>query len=365
MLKRILIIIFCLFSAINAFADELQIKDNAPKSYTVVEGDTLWDISAMFLNEPWLWPKLWRLNPDITNPHLIYPGDELRLVYDENGEPRLVKGKPSLKWTPAVRKQLKDQNPITILPLEQLAPYLNYATVLTQQDIDTLPHILGGDEKYRSNVDGALLYVKGEIVANKNYAIYHPGEEIIDPETNESLGFSATLVGTAKGLRNGNPSENLPATLSLDNATREIRAGDVVSPVNEGQLLPAFYSVRAATEEQFNARILSSYNNAREFGKFEVVLLNKGANNNVVLGSVYSINRPSPAVIETKNGPVYEEDASSWYRLTRDKNSDKTLQMPIERIGHLMVFKVQQKTSFAIILSTVKAVRIEDTITAP
>ena len=99
-----------------ALADELQIKEDAPKTHIVVKGDTLWDISAMFLNEPWLWPKLWRLNPDIKNPHLIYPGDELRLVYDENGEPMLVKGKPALKWSPEKRKKLKEQNPITILP---------------------------------------------------------------------------------------------------------------------------------------------------------------------------------------------------------------------------------------------------------
>ncbi|TRX58152.1 LysM peptidoglycan-binding domain-containing protein [Thalassomonas sp. M1454] len=365
MLKKILITIICLFSTMFALADELQIKEDAPKTYVVVKGDTLWDISAMFLNEPWLWPKLWRLNPDIKNPHLIYPGDELRLVYDENGEPMLVKGKPALKWSPEKRKKLKDQNPITILPLEHLAPYLNYSTVLSKADLDESPHILGGDEKYKSNIDGALLYVKGEVEIGQNYAIYHQGDEIRDPESNEFLGYQAILVGTALGLRTGNDETQQPSTLSLQKAKREIRAGDVIIPVNEDQLLPSFYSMKAALDKDIQARMISSHNLAREFGKFEVVLLNKGVSADIAMGDIYSINRQSPTVIETKNGPVYEEDASSWYRLTRDSESDKNVEMPIEKIGHLLVFKVQEKTSFAIVLSTVKSVKIEDLVTAP
>ena len=365
MLKKILITIICLFSTMFALADELQIKEDAPKSYIVVKGDTLWDISGMFLNEPWLWPKLWRMNPDINNPHLIYPGDELRLVYDEKGEPMLVKGKPSLKWSPTARKQLKEQNPISILPLEYLAPYLNYSTVLSKKDLSDSPFILGGDEKYKSNVDGALLYVKGDVVVEQNYAIYHKGEEILDPETKEHLGYQAILVGTAKGLRVGNTEEGSPATLSLENAKREIRAGDIIKPVNEGQLLPAFYSVKMAADKDINARMISSYNRTVEFSKFEIVLLNKGEQDNLAMGDILTINRQSPAVIETADGPVYEEDASRWYRLTRDEESDKSIHMPIEKVGNMLVFKVQDKTSFAIVLSTTKSVRIEDLVTAP
>ena len=365
MYKRILITIFCLLTTLMAIADELQIKEDAPKSYIVKKGDTLWDISGMFLNEPWLWPKLWRLNPDINNPHLIYPGDELRLVYDEQGQPMLVKGKPELKWSPKARKTLKEQNPVTILPLEHLAPYLNYELVLTQDDIDNAPYILGGDEKYKSNMEGALLYIKGDVEPNQNYAIYHQGEEILDPETKEHLGYHAILVGTAQGIRKGNVEEKTPSTLFLETSKREIRAGDVVIPVNNNQLLPAFYSMQIVKDKEVDARMISSYNLAREFGKFEIVLLNKGVDAQIELGDVYAINRQSPDVIETADGPIYEEDASSWYRLTSSDNSEKRMSMPIENIGHLFVFKVMERTSFAIVLSTKKSVRIEDYVTAP
>ena len=107
MLIRIFSMILAMTLSVSLLADELKIKPDAPKSYIVKKGDTLWDISGIFLNQPWLWPKLWRLNPEINNPHLIYPGDELRLVFDEQGQPMLVKGKPELKWSPKIRKQLK------------------------------------------------------------------------------------------------------------------------------------------------------------------------------------------------------------------------------------------------------------------
>ncbi|WOH36481.1 LysM domain-containing protein [Thalassotalea fonticola] len=365
MYKKILITIFCLFTSLLVLADELQIKDDAPKTYVVKKGDTLWDISGIFLNEPWLWPKLWRINPEINNPHLIYPGDELRLVYDESGQPMLVKGKPELKWSPQGRKTLKDSNPITILPLEHLAPYLNYSTVLSQADIDSSSYILGGDEKYKSNMEGAKIYVKGELKAGQNYAIYHKGDEILDPESKEHLGYYAILVGTAKGIRNGNEENKEPSTAFLESSKREVRAGDVVIAVNEGQLLPSFYAMQTVKDKELQARMISSYNLAREFGKFEIVLLNKGANHQLNMGEVYAINRQSPDVIETADGPVYEEDASFWYRLTRPNDSDKRISMPMENIGHLMVFKVMEKTSYAIVLSTTKAVRIEDYVSGP
>jgi len=125
MLKRIILTIFCLILPLSVIADELKLAKNAPTSYVVKKGDTLWDISAKFLQQPWLWPKLWRINPDIENPHLIYPGEELNLVYDAQGRPMLVKGKPALKWSPKVRTSLKDQNPVETISLNVLSPFVN------------------------------------------------------------------------------------------------------------------------------------------------------------------------------------------------------------------------------------------------
>ncbi len=365
MLKKILITILCSSCAFFAFADELTLQEDAPKTYVVKRGDTLWDISGIFLKEPWLWPKLWRMNPDINNPHLIFPGDKLRLVFDADGQPMLVKGKPELKWSPNIRKDMKDANPITIIPLEVLAPYLNYSNVLTEQVLDQSPYILGGDEKYKSNMEGALLYVKGDTVPGQNYGIYHKGDAILDPESGEKLGYYGVLAGTAKAIRAGDLDNKMPSTLKLESSKREVRAGDIILPVNDNQTLPAFYRMQNIAGNDIQARMISSYNEVREFGKFEVVLLNKGADAGLDLGNVLAIKRQSPDVIETQDGPIYEEDASRWYRLTRPNTSDKRISMPKEGIGHLMVFKVQEQTSFAIVLATSKPVQIEDLITTP
>ncbi|WP_169303041.1 LysM peptidoglycan-binding domain-containing protein [Thalassotalea mangrovi] len=352
-------------------ADQLSLKDDAPQTYVVKKGDTLWDISAMYLEEPWLWPKLWRWNPEINNPHLIYPGDKLRLTFDDQGQPVLVKdnaqssGKPEYKWSPQIRKKMKDANPITILPLEELAPLLNYSNVLTKDILADAATVMGADEKYKSHVEGAILYAKGDLQAGKSYAIYKQGEPILDPETGDHLGYYAILAGTAKGLRDGNMANRIPASLMLENSRREIRAGDVILEVNTEQLLPAFYQMRLAEGKDVQAMFIRNHNNVREFGKLEIVLLNKGANANIQQGEIYAINRQSPDVLDTEDGPIYEEDASRWYRLTKGDDSEDRYEMPIENIGQLMVFKVQDKTSFAVVLATKKSVRISDTVTAP
>lgn len=365
MFKKILITIICVCSSLYAFADELQLKENSPKTYIVKKGDTLWDISGVFLNEPWLWPKLWRINPDINNPHLIYPGDELRLVFDANGQPMLVKGKPELKWSPNKRKSLKDANPITILPLEYLAPYLHNSLVLTKAKIKKLPIILGNDSAYKSSLDGAKLYVKGDLLAGKSYAVYSQGQALIDPETNEMLGYNMVLVGTGKATSAGDIKNKVPATIFLDSSKREVRSGNVVLAINEDQQLPAFYAMQEAKSNALSARILLSANDAREFGKFEIVLLNKGLNSNVGMGDIYAINREGANVIETKNGPMYDVDASKWDRLTSSEDNEQSFKMPTENVGHLMVFKVQEKTSYAIILATEKQILISDLVETP
>ena len=376
MLKKIILSITFLTLPLISLADELQINDEAPKTYVVEKGDTLWDISAIFLEQPWLWPKLWRLNPDINNPHLIYPGDVLQLVFDEQGEPMLivaepepileppkpvVKVKPSYKLSPKVRSQVKDE-PISTLPLEVIAPYIKYDSMFTQAQLDLLPYIIGSDEGYKSSIDGFKVYVNNDLELAKSYAIYQQGEEIIDPETEESLGYDMKLVGTAQAIRTGDIANKKPATLKVNTAKREIRSGDYVVPINQGQLLPSFFTMRAAAES-FRGVIIKSSSNGREFGKFEVVMINRGAEHQVRAGDVMAIKRKSPSVVNTKSGPIYAVDAPRWSRMANSEDSD--YDMPEESLGEIMVFKVYDRTSMALILRTDKPARLEDVVTAP
>lgn len=391
MLKKMLLsLTFCTLPLLSV-ADELLINDDAPKTYIVEKGDTLWDISTVFLDQPWLWPKLWRLNPEIANPHLIYPGDVLTLVYDEQGEPMLivkepvvevipepvveaeetiveplppvkktivVKEKPTYKWSPKIRESGKAK-PINVLPLEVIAPYIRYENIFTQEQLAALPHVIGSDEGYKSSTDGFNIYVNDDLVIAKTYGIYQKGDEIVDPETEESLGFSAALVGTAQTIRIGDMANKKPATLFVNSANREIRAGSYIVPINEGQLLQANFTMRAASDE-FRGAIIQSGSDLREFGKLEVVMINRGREHNVRAGDVMAIQRKSKSVVETENGPEYENEVSRFNQI-----GDIDYDMPEEKIGRIMVFKLYEKVSMAIILTTSKPARLEDAVTAP
>jgi len=361
MRKKVLLIIITLLLPMGLLADELTLNKNAPKSYTVVKGDTLWDISGIFLKQPWLWPKLWRINPDISNPHLIYPGDVLRLVFDKDGNPMLVKGKPQLKWSPSIRTTLKDSSPVNTIPLNVIAPFIRYDALFSDEEYDKLPYVLGNEGGYKSGIDGIKVYVNGNLSVGQSYAIYEKGEEVFDPENFESLGYYARLVGTAKAIRPGDIDNKEPSTLYVDSAKREIRSGDFVAPINEGQMLPSFFTMQAAKAELI-ASIIKASSDAREFGKFEVVMINKGQQDDVQLGDVLSIKRQSPAIIGTRNGPEYKKDTSRWNLLSSGSDEYK---MPVESVGNMMIFKIYDKVSMAIILSSSQPLRITDMVTAP
>jgi len=375
MLKKIILSLSLLSCSLLVLADQLKINGDAPKTYIVEKGDTLWDISAVFLQQPWLWPRLWRLNPEINNPHLIYPGDVLKLVLDEQGEPMLVvvedepieevkevaKVKPSYKWSPSIRKEIKDDSAIPLLPLEVIAPYLQYDHFFTEEQLAGLPHVIGSDEGYRMTIDGFKVYVNSDLDLARTYAIYDKGEELFDPETEESIGFYMILTGTAQALRTGNMANNEPATLKVTSAKREIHSGNFIVPVHEGQLLPSVFSMRAA-DTSLRGSIIKAASDNREFGKFEVVMINRGSEHQVTAGDVMAIKRTSPAVVETREGPVYSIESSRWDKMLSAEGDYK---MPEENLGEIIVFKVYQQASMALILNTQKPARLQDLITSP
>jgi len=362
MLIRIFSLILGITMSVTLLADELTLKSDAPKSYIVKKGDTLWDISGIFLNQPWLWPKLWRLNPEINNPHLIYPGDELRLVFDEQGRPMLVRGKPELKWSPKVRKQLKDQNPVSTLPLHAIAPYIRYDSVKTLAELDNLPYVIGSDKGHKSSIDGFKVYANSDLTVGQSYGIFQKGSAIIDPETAETLGYNIRLVGTGKATQSGDIRKKQPSTIYVDGAKREIRSGAYVVPVNDDQQYPSIFTMRAASAET-KGLIVSSVTELTEFAKFDVVMINKGTAQAVQAGDVLTVSRKSPSVVETDHGPQYVNETSRWNRMANDSNSD--YDMPTEAIGKVMVFKVYDKVSMALILHSEKPLRVLDGVAAP
>ncbi len=389
MLKIITTTVAALLLCYTGFvtAQELTLKPNAPKSYTVKEGDTLWDISGMYLAQPWLWPQLWKLNPQVDNPHLIFPGDVLSLSFDANGNPMLVVNgdkavitvSPSTdtaaagtevvaiggafgikKLTPQIRKTIKSSKAVTTLPLKMIRPFLTFEQALTEDEIAALPYVLGANEEWKNTVAEHILYVRGELALGSSYGIYRKGKAYTDPVTEELLGYETILVATGKVFRPGSIENKIPSSIQVIDVKQEIKQGDRLIPASDGQSLPAFF-VMSKPEKVIDGLIIDTTSDLREFSKWDIVVLNKGQLEDVKTGNMFSIYRKSPSVVDTKRGPIYLSDASKYEKFTGGIEGE-VLEMPREKIGQLMVFKVADRVSFAIVTSTNKPIRVGDLI---
>jgi hypothetical protein len=363
-----LVLTLCSLFAFSVFAETLELREDAPQEYVVKKGDTLWDLASLYLNDPWLWPRLWQMNPQVENPNLIYPGDTIRLMYTPEGEPVLVMGKKVLKLSPQKRISRKKSEAIPVLPLNKIAPYLSYEQALDEEVIESLPYVLGADRSIKRALPGDLLYVKGDLKSNRKFAIYRKGKEYIDPETEDSLGYEAVLVGVADLLNSGNPAEGVPAKVRIATAKQEVRASDVLMPIREGQDLPAFFKMRPL-ENQLEGSIIATPTNVAGVSKYEVVVINKGFINDVAPGHIMDISRKSPAVVDQGLGPKYQDEATRYEKFVGNvKNlfqseSDKGVyDMPYESVGQVMLFKVYERVSYGIVTRNTEAIQVGDRI---
>lgn len=355
----------------SAFADTLTIREDAPKSYVVKKGDTLWDISSLYLNDPWLWPKLWKFNPQIKNPHLIYPGDNIKLVYDADGKPQLVLGKRQLKLSPQKRVSYKRDEPIPLLPLNVVEPFLSYEQALEDNALEGLPYVLGTDRTVKRALPGDLLYIKGDLGAERKFAIYRKGKSYIDPQTEENLGYEAVLVAVADLISSGDPDTGVPGKLRIATAKQEVRAGDVIKPIREGQDLPAFFRMRPVDVE-LDGLIIATPSDLAGVTKFGVVVLNKGTQDQLEPGHILTVNRKSPTVVDQGLGPKYQEDATRYEKfvgqvknLLKSEEDKGIYEMPYERVGQVMLFRVYDKVSYGIITKNQSPIYVGDQVSTP
>lgn len=368
MKSPLIAIIVALGAAFSTYADVLKIKKDAPKQYVVKKGDTLWDISGVYLNEPWLWPELWQMNPQINNPHLIYPGDALALIYDAQGNPRLVINKAYRKLSPQGRITPKGKNAITTLPLEMIRPYITYEQAIDSDDIKTKPYILGANENTKTQTLGHILYVKGDLKLHQAYAIYHKDKPYLDPETGRVLAHRAAYVGMARAFRKGDAANGEPASVRVESVKREIKQGDFLLPAMEGQMLPAYFNMHRPTQAVLGY-VIASPSDSREFSTMDVVVLNLGSEQQVEVGHVLDIERQSPRVIDGPRGPRYTEDSSRFEKLMSNANEffgaepddgSTVWKMPKEKVGELIVFKVYDNVSYALITKNQHPIRVGD-----
>ncbi|MEZ9765002.1 LysM peptidoglycan-binding domain-containing protein [Vibrio splendidus] len=314
----------------------LTIKQGAPEAYVVVKGDTLWDISAMYLDSPWLWPRLWQVNPEIENPHLIYPGDKLSLVWI-NGEP-VLSLKPVIKLSPKIRVSEKRAVPTVNEGL--VLQYLQSDRLVEQQDIQSAQRVLGTSDGKRFLSGEDRLFISGN-QQHQKWGIYRSVETYQRQQPQASM-TSLRLVATAR-LKEVDAEFS---SLQIETQLQEVLLNDLVLPelgVDQVKLSTTFYPAPSAAG-QF-ANILGSLDGSQYSAKNQVVVINKGSQDNLRQGSMFTLSE-SGAVVFGKQGEYsYKESAASY-----------KVQLPSTSLGSLMVIRPYEYFSLALITQSSKPV---------
>jgi Uncharacterized protein containing LysM domain len=345
--------------AASAVADVLQLKEGYPETYVVKKGDTLWDISGHFLKKPWLWPRLWQVNPQVKDPHWIYPGDVLHLVWI-NGEPRLV-SKHTVKLSPRVRVT-QQEKPVPTIELARIAPFLRSSHVFgANENLDLLPFIMGNNRSQTAMMTGGTdtdFIVHGPLVAGQQYGIYHVGDAIKEKESEEVLGKKAELVGIAVA---GDSAGNGMTHATLVKNIKEAKQGDRLLSIPSEENLAAYFTLRAGNIKK-KGYIIDVPTEVRGVGKYDVVMLNVGSREGVASGDVFNIARPGVDILDGD-----QADSLSYKQFSSEgqKLFSAAERLPEDIVGQLMVFKVYEKTSLAIILRTSDLVKQDYDIRNP
>ncbi len=323
-----------------ACADNLALKEGHPDTYTVKKGDTLWDISGVFLQKPWYWPKIWQVNPQVKDPHWIYPGDVLNLVYID-GQPRLVTGVKKL--SPGIRTS-GAQDAVKSIDIESIKPFLVSDYIFPNaESVDSLPYVLGDNSNNKAMVDVSVVYVKGNLQEGEQYGIYSSPKKYKDPITGEVLGYRAALsgVGVADAQREG------ATPVTLVKTVKEVKQGERVIPLASVEGYDAYYYPKPATVPE--AYILENVIDTRYVGKNQVVVINKGTATGVSNGDVFEIYKEGVKISGASADSVsYVDLGSAKDRLVSAMSQYSNL--PSTTVGHVMVFKAYDKLSLGIVL---------------
>lgn len=349
------LLIAAVFSA-TSLADVLKLKENHPETYTVVKGDTLWDISEHFLNTPWLWPRLWQANSQIENPHLIYPGDVLNLIWVD-GKPRLTR-KELKKMSPTPR--LTDKaNPIATIPLKSISAFLTKDHVIDADLVKETPRLLGDAAGTPAFFEGDIFYGQGKYSNQKLYGVYRLQDAYLDPDTEENLGSQLTFIGHAQVSKSNDVTATEKVTpLDFLNSKRDARQGDLLIPIPEYDSSPAFF-LPQSVPASIQGYILGSTSGASIIGRSDTVVINKGKRDDIAIGSMFSILQAGPNILINKDesSVIYQDDGNRF-----DKVGDPDIVLPAKRVGELMVFKVYEKVSIALVMRSTEIIKLNSPI---
>ena len=391
-MKKLIIslIILCSWSATATAATTADLADGAPERYVVVKGDTLWTIAGRFLKSPWKWNELWKTNQEqIRNPNLIYPGDVL--VLDKSAaEMRLrLLSMSTVKVSPQVRTAPAEAEAVPTIRAADIEPFLTRPLVVAKNQLQNAARIVRTQESRVVLGAGDIAYAQGLTKEQGQFwQMFRPGPPLIDPVSNETLGYEAVYLGEAKVNRPGEVS-----TIEILSSPQEIYAGDYLLPSPREITLDGY--APHAPEKKIDARIIALYNQLFETGPSSVITLNKGSRDGLEPGNVLAIyrnlNAPTYTLRESslwgrtgliysaknpntnyqnepmgdRNSPVYGRIGPMGAEFKNDKDIIPIVTLPSERYGLMMIFRVFDNASYALVMNATRPVNILDIATNP
>lgn len=333
-----------------------ELAPNAPDTYTVKRGDTLWDISKLFLRSPWRWPQLWGMNLDqIRNPHLIFPG-QLLVLDKSGGRARLTMGQAgpdgTVKLSPRIRSEDLGDSAIPSIPLNLIAPFLNEAVVFNADELANAPRVVAAPESRVLMGRGDRAYVRGELGGLADWRLFRQATPLVDPTTKEVLGYEARFVGTASYVREGGTAPGaggqgsvpVPATFEITAVKEEVGVGDRLAAVP-----PRDFSSFAphAPSKPVAGQVVKVYGDGLNAGQNQVVAINRGSVDGMERGHVLAVLRDGERRVDT----TYAKP--------------EAIKLPDERHGLLFVFRVFDRVSYALVLQVQQQVVAGDHFTQP
>ena len=375
-------------------ADAPTLRPDHPTRYTVQRGDTLWGISGRFLSEPWRWPQLWRANPQIKDPDLIFPGDELELVYVD-GRPRLTKrsGRASsgvVKLSPRLRVT---EAPVPTVPMDAIGPFLTRPVVMaSEDDFDVAPYVLAfRDEHIRVGVGDPFYARNIAHPVGTRFDIVRKAGELRSGDTNELLGFGAVFVGTAVLTAPGDP-----ATLEVEASRFDVRRGDRLVPASTEEVYQDFQPRAPAHPIYGNIIAMSGYSggSVMQGGRYDILVLDRGQQDGLVAGDVLRIDRrgqivrdeiprfegrPNPIANSSVWGglPQAQDDSMHYLRPPADPMTSyremtvsglgvgEPVKLPDEPAGLALVFRTFDRVSVALVMEATKSIHVGDGVRNP
>jgi hypothetical protein len=337
-----------------------SVKVNHPRQYTVQKGDTLWDIANLFLSDPWFWPEIWYQNPQVENPHLIFPGDILTLIYID-GQPRIVASKPGqaspsgtsvvsdgagplpvVKLSPSIRSEDIEAS-IDTIPGDAIRQFLSKPRVVTKDELKNAPYILGSDDKHLILGQGNRIYIRGEIDKERvRYTVVREGEKLVDPDSKEVLGYEAIYAGEALISVYGDP-----AVGELTFTEREVLFGDRLLPTDKSKVDNLYFP--RLPDRDIEGHIIHLPDALFGVAKLQVAVVNKGSRDGLESGNLLAIY--------TKGVTVRDH-----YRRT---NSKVELDLPDVRSGLMMIFRTFDNVSYGLVLESTRVIHKQDIVRTP